>query len=58
MHTECALQGRYTPGWKLDALPSVHNIKGEKNSEDTVKRRKTEKHNKEIHVNEQLLGCR
>jgi len=51
--------GRYTPGSKLDALPSVRNIKREKKtSENTLKRRKTEKYNKEIHVNEQLLGCR
>jgi hypothetical protein len=24
---------RYTPGWKLDALPSVRNIKREKRTE-------------------------
>jgi hypothetical protein len=53
------LTGNVTlPGgnWTLSRASITSREK--KNSENTLKRRKTEKHNKEIHVNEQLLGCR
>ncbi len=48
---------RYTPGWKLDALLSVRNIKREKkNGDSTLKgKNKQNEHNKEIRVNEQSL---
>jgi len=53
------LTGSVTPpdgNWTLSRASVTSREK--KNSENTLKRRKTEKYNKEMHVNEQLLGCR